>query len=170
MIWSIDGVEWQMPCQIVRTSEVKATDISGFMMNGSYFNDVMGTYMSYEIAVAVPLGMRDKYYDLYELLTGPVGNHQFVMPYSGGTIEFTGRIEKVSDEWVYHGEDNNWWKGVRFEVIANTPSKQLDADDLVNYGLPPTPQTSDAIVGDLYEYTQGGWQQSDIHSGDEEYY
>ena len=41
MIWSIDGLEWNVPCQIERTSEMTPSEISGMLLDKSYFNDVV---------------------------------------------------------------------------------------------------------------------------------
>ena len=39
MSFSIDGLEWQYPCQITREAKLTASDISGMMLDKSYFND-----------------------------------------------------------------------------------------------------------------------------------
>ena len=169
MIWSVDGVEWDIPCQVERAVELQATDISGFMLNGEYFNDVMGTYMRYDVAIAVPLGMRDEYYSVFELLSAPVNKHDFVMPYNGGTIPIEGRVEDLSDAYVYMDEGNNWWKGVRFSVVANKPTKWMSFDEFEQSGM-PTPLVSEAVEGDLYEYTENGWQQASYQDADGEYF
>lgn len=165
MIWSIDGVGWDIPCQILRTAEVKASDISGIMLNGAYFNDVLGTYMSYEVAIAVPWNMLEEYYQVYELLTNPVSGHTFVLPYNDDVVEFTGRVESVSDEWVYRN-GNNWWKGVRFTAVSNTPSKEVDAEGIQNYGLSPFPYGAEVDDG-YWRKSETGWTKEDITDGDE---
>lgn len=170
MIWSVDGVEWTIPCSIERIAEIKASDISGMMMNKAYYNDVLGTYMQYTVTLAVPAGMEDQYVDLYELLSNPVGSHAFVMPYNNSIIEFTGRVEQVSDRWVYVDENHNRWRGVSFVAIANVPSKTIDAGQLVNYGLSAFPQSASATIGDLYQLTATGWQRVVYKDADEEYY
>lgn len=167
MIWSIDGVEWNIPCQVIRTAEIKSTDISGMMMNGVWYNDVIGTYMQYEVAIAVPITMRDEYYAVYEILTQPVPYHEFILPYNAEVVTFNGRIESISDEYVYMGEDNNWWKGVRFTVISSTPSKVATADGIINYGLPQIPYAIDPEIGDYYQFTASGWVLADVYEADE---
>ena len=56
--FTIDGTEYQMPCSIQRQAEVKASNLSGDLLDGTYYNDVIGTYMTYTIGIAVPIGMR----------------------------------------------------------------------------------------------------------------
>lgn len=168
-IWSIDGVSWTIPCQIERKAEVTASEISGLMMDKTYFNDVIGTFMRYDVAIAVPQGMESQYYEIYELLTHPVGYHTFVLPYNGDTVTFIGRVEDVSDEWTLNN-GSNWWKGVRFTAISNSPTKTVDATELVNYGLSPFPDTNTAIIGEVYQLTETGWINQHFENADVKYY
>lgn len=168
-IWSIDGVGWTIPCAITRKSEVRASEVSGMMMDKSYFNDVIGTYLSYEVGIACPLGFESQYYEVYELLTHPVGYHSFELPYNGATVTFTGRVLDVSDEWVYNNGEN-WWKAIKFTAVSNTPSKTIDADELVNFGLSPFPDTNTAIIGEVYQLTANGWINQHFDDADVKYY
>ena len=54
MSFTVDGVEWNIPCTIERTAEITASEISGLLLNRNYFNDVLGTYMRYTISIAIP--------------------------------------------------------------------------------------------------------------------
>ena len=42
---TIDGVVYDVKVDVRRTAEMTASDISGLMMDKSYFNDVLGTYL-----------------------------------------------------------------------------------------------------------------------------
>ena len=120
---TIDGVSWTIPCDITRTAEIKPSEISGLLLNKTYFNDVLGIYMNYEISlVANPASMAD-YYAIYEIITQPVGEHTFVFPYNGSTITVVGRVEEISDVYVRLPNGATYWKGISFEVTANEPSK-----------------------------------------------
>ena len=46
-MFSVDGVQWDVPCRIVRTAEIAASEISGMLLDRTYFNDVLGTWMRY---------------------------------------------------------------------------------------------------------------------------
>lgn len=131
MSWFVDGNEWDIPCTIERTSEIQSSDISGMMLDKTYFNDVLGTYMQYNLKVAVPFGYEDEYNDLYEVLTEPVAGHDFSFPYADEPIEFNGRIQDVKDVYVRLPDGKMHWRGTSFTVIANEPSKEAQLSDVI---------------------------------------
>lgn len=136
MSFSIDGKTWDYPCQIEREAEIKSSDLSGLMLDKSYFNDVLGTWMQYTVTLAVPIGNEPDYYIIYNALTAPVEGHDFVLPYNSSDISFFGRVTSVSDAWVKMA-DGNYWKGTTFNIIANEPSKEAVLDDVVTRGHTP---------------------------------
>lgn len=136
MSFSIDGITWEYPCQIERVSEIKASDLSGLMLDKTYFNDVLGTWLSYSLTLAVPFGNESDYYAIYETLVKPVPSHEFVFPYNGGTKQITGRVSEVSDAWVLM-PGGNYWKGTRFQIIANEPSARAELGEVIGNGESP---------------------------------
>lgn len=121
--FKMDSVRYNVVCAIEREAELKASDISGLLMDRTYFNDVIGTYMRYTITLAVPTGEENNYAQLYEALTDPKKDHVFDMPYNQGRKIFVGRVEAISDQY-YHEEDGiHIWRNTKFTVIANEPSK-----------------------------------------------
>lgn len=166
MKWSIDGMEWNIPCTIEREAEVRSSDISGLLLNKSYFNDVIGTYMKYTVAIAVPKGMEEIYSTLYELLTNPVDGHTFILPYNDGSLTINARVTNVHDAYVRMAGDKNYWRGTKFDIIANSPTKTMDLDEIISAGLNPYPEVPEANVGDIYEYTSGGWTARNYADGD----
>ena len=82
-MFSVDGIEWPYPCTVERAAELKLSDISGLMMDGTIFNDVLGTYMQYRLKLAIPLTDMDAGNAIYEKLTEPVEGHTFIFPYNG---------------------------------------------------------------------------------------
>ena len=168
---SIDGVIWSVPCDIVRTAEVKPSQISGLMLDKSWFNDVIGTYMSYAVKIAVPVTLRDLYAQIYELLTAPVDGHAFVLPYNGSTVSITGRVQNVQDTLVrFHG-DVNHWKGISFTIIGNHPTKYYSLSEALTRGRAPLPEVSMPHDGDMWTYTDGAWVYgSPYDDADEIYY
>lgn len=170
MIWSVDGLEWNIPCQIKRVAEVAQSSISGLMMNKTYFNDVIGTYLKYDVAIAVPRGYEEEYSRLYEVLTDPEPYHDFTMPYNEQTVTFRGRVESMTDEWSYTDSNGNWWKGIRFTAIGSVPQKVKDGSTIVNYGLTPFPDEESAVVGTYWYLASTGWEELDIEDGDDTYY
>lgn len=154
---TIDGIEWRVPCQISRTAEIRASEISGLMLNKSYFNDVIGTYMSYTVQIAVPLNMRDAYTEIYEKLTDPVDGHVFILPYNGGTVQITGRVEDVSDQYVLLPGGETYWRGTTFTVIANHPTKSKTLAEIETRGRTVVPEVAEHNEGDTWVWTNGGW-------------
>lgn len=157
MNWSVDGVEWDIPCTIERIAELTASDISGFLLNRDYFNDVLGTYMRYIISIAIPKGKENEYYSLYSILTTPRDAHTFKLPYNGSYINLTARVTVISDKYVRLPNGKQTWRGTQFEIIANHPSKTYQAGEIISIGLTPRPEAPSANMGDLYEFTENGW-------------
>lgn len=123
MSFTIDNVEYKMPCSISRKAAVKSSGNSGGLLDGTYYNDVLGTYMEYDITVAVPTGMEDTYSQLYEMLTDPVPEHIVTMPYNQTTITFTARVETVSDKLYREEGTTRIWRSTSFTVTASEPQK-----------------------------------------------
>ena len=121
-MFTVDGVTWSIPCDIKRTSEITSSEISGLLLNKKYYNDVIGTYLKYDVKlVANPNEMAD-YYAIYEIITQPVGEHTFILPYNGSTVTVVGRVENISDVYrVFGGVP--YWSGTSFSVISNTPKE-----------------------------------------------
>ena len=155
---SIDGLVWDIPCDISRVSEMRSSNISGALLDRSYFNDVLGTYLKYDVTLACPPGMPRKYATIYELLTTPRAEHQFVLPYNNNTITVVGRVTAVSDVYVRLPGGAVYWKGTKFTIEANQPSKMLTLYEAETYGgIPIVPEVDSVEVGDLYQYTADGW-------------
>ena len=140
--FSVDGIGWPWPCHIGRNAEIKLTDISGVMLDGSIFNDVFGTYMSYDVTLAAPVGQETVYNAFYELLSSPVEGHTFVFPYNGGNVEITGFAAGLQDTYVPM-TDGNYWKGLTFTITSNYPTKYESLGEVLSRGRIPAPaQTS----------------------------
>lgn len=155
---TIDGITYDVKCEIRRTAELTASDISGLMLDGSYFNDVIGTYMVYDISFTYPLWDKNKYAAIIEVLTQPVDGHQFVMPYNNSTVQITGRVDEVSDEYVRLDSGREFWRRLAFTVTANHPTKQESLSDIITRGRAPLPDIAEPEIGDTYTYTANGWE------------
>ena len=153
-IWSIDGLTWEIPCQIERTSEMRPSDISGVLLDKTYFNDVIGTYLNYEISIAVPLDMVKEYENLYELITQPVDSHTFVLPYGQSTITVIGRVASVSDKYVYMDRNRNYWKGFTFTVVSNHPTKEMELGNVLTRGMSSMPSTVGIADGATFRWNE----------------
>lgn len=138
MSFTIDGKTWNYPCQIERVSEVKSSDLSNLLLDKSYFNDVLGTWLKYSLTLAVPFGNESDYYAIYDALTAPVEGHTFVLPYNSTTVQITGRVSSVSDAFVIM-PNGNYWKGTRFEILSNEPVKKTELGAVVTTGRSPIP-------------------------------
>lgn len=167
-MWSVDGMQFDLPCSIERKASLTASEVSGMLLDKTYMNDVIGTFMEYTIKLAIPIGQEGDYVTLYEILTDPIDAHTWILPYNQGTIELTARVEVISD--AYYKEENgvNIWRGIAFTVIANHPSKEYTLDEMVQRGLSPEPPIVMAELGDTYLYTENGWEMvaSNLSLGD----
>ena len=158
-MFSIDGMTWGYPCKITRTAEMTASEISGLLLDKSYFNDVIGTYMSYDVTIAIPVGRESQYATIYEALTSPVDGHAFILPYNSGMVEITGRVASVTDDYVRLPGGGIAWKGTRFTVVANHPTKEMSLDEVITRGAAPLPGGGSASMGSTYTYTAQGWEE-----------
>lgn len=157
MILSIDGVEYDVMCKVRREATVHSTDISGELMDGSYFNDVDGTFFDYELDFLYPLYDQDKYAAIYEALTEPVDGHAFVLPYNNSNIQITGRVETLSDEQIEMEGGYKYWRGTRFGIYSNHPSKTMSLSQVITRGRAPIPDVSNPSIGDTYIWDGTGW-------------
>lgn len=156
-MFTIDGIEYNVECSIDREAEIKASDISGMLLDGSIFWDVLGTYMTYDITLTMPLRNKARYAALIEMLTEPVEGHAFVLPYNEGTLQLTGKVEAPADVWVKLPSGYTYWKGLKFTITANGPTKQQTLAEAIARGLTPLPDVAAPEIGDTYTYTAEGW-------------
>lgn len=167
---SIDGRRWSVPCDMTRTAEVRPSEISGMMLDKSYFNDVIGTYLQYDVTLAVPPSMTDEYDAIYEALTDPVDGHQFILPYGQSTVQLTARVEDVKDVYVRTLSGKGLWRGIQFSVTANHPTKKMELGEVVTLGRTQLPESIDVPVGTVYEATASGWVEIDLIDADSVWY
>lgn len=156
-MFSIDGIDYDVKCKIVRKAEMSASQISGMLLNRSFFNDVIGTFLQYDISISIPLHDQDNYSALYETLTKPIDGHICIIPYNNGRLTITGRIVTVSDEYVRLPGSRAYWRNTAFSIIANHPSKQMALSQVLVRGRTPMPEAADVEEGTMYAYTGGGW-------------
>lgn len=156
-MFAIDGVQYNVECSIEREAEIKASDISGMLLDGTIFWDVLGTYMTYDVSLTMPLRNRGRYAALIEQLTEPVDGHQFVLPYNGSTLQLTGKVDGPADVWVKLPSGYTYWKGLKFTITANAPTKQQTLAGAISRGLTPLPDVEEPEIGDTYTYTENGW-------------
>ena len=169
-MWSIDGIEWEYPCDISRVSKVAQSEISGELFDRSYFSDVKGTYLRYSIKLVVPIGAEDDYTEIYETLTAPIDGHTFVLPYNQTTVTITGRVENVSDVYIDLGNGRAYWKGIAFDVIANHPTKSFTLSETLARGIAPLPQIVNIANDTIAQYIDGVWTVVAEVDADSKYY
>ncbi|MBO7670973.1 MAG: hypothetical protein J6S60_10335 [Oscillospiraceae bacterium] len=136
---------------------MKESNISGMLLNGQIFRDILGTYYSYDIRLEMPLKNKGRYHSLIEQLSEPVDGHAFVLPYNTDTLQLTGKVEKPKDVWVKLPSGYTYWDGLAFTITANGPTKELSLSQAINRGLTPLPDVMEPAIGDTYTYTANGW-------------
>lgn len=156
-MFSIDGVEYRVKCAATRGAEVRESDISGLLLNGQIFRDVLGTYFTYDIELEMPLKNKGRYSALIEQLTEPVDGHLFVLPYNTETLELTGKASDIEDVWKKLPSGYTYWDGLKFTIEPNAPTKAQTLQEAITRGLTPLPDVYDAEIGDTYTFTSEGW-------------
>lgn len=157
-MFTIDGVEYGVACEATRSAEVRESDISGLLLNGQIFRDVLGTYFTYDIQLTMPLKNKGRYAALIEQLTEPVDGHAFVLPYNNETLELTGKASDIEDVWKKLPSGYTYWDGLRFTIEPNGPTKTITLQEAITRGLTPLPDAYDAQIGDTYTFTANGWE------------
>lgn len=172
MSFTVDGIEWPVKCKVVRTVELKESEVSGLMMDLTYRNVCIGKWLRYDLAIVCPFGMEREYNQLHDLLTQPVDGHVFVLPYGAGTVTITARVQNPRDT-LYENEQGNYWAGLELTVVANHPTSVMTLEESITRGFAPLPDIGGVQVGDIYEYTADGWEEYEPPSyinGDEVYF
>ena len=157
-MFSIDGVQYNVKCTIDREWEIKDSEISGLLLNGQYFHDVLGTYMAYEVKLEMPLRNKGRYAALIQQLSEPVDGHQFVLPYNNTTLALTAKVEDPKDIWERTESGYTFWKGLEFTLTANAPTYEPTLSGAISRGLTPLPDVVEPMVGDTYTFTAEGWE------------
>ena len=163
MIISIDGIEYDVKCSVRRQADIRDTDISGEMLDGSYFHDISGTYFDYNISFLYPLYDQDKYAAIYEALTEPVDGHAFVLPYNNSTVEITAKVEMLDDEQIEMESGYKYWRGLRFGLTANAPTKVMSLSEVLTRGRAPLPDMANPAEGTSYTWDGTAWVEAVVY-------
>ena len=158
MFFSVDGIPWNFGCTIERIAELKSSEISGMLLNRSYYHDVLGTYLSYNIRIEVPRGQEKQYFSFYEAITKPVGTHSFVVPYNDKEITINGRVANIKDIYRKLPSGQVKWHGIAFTIISNTPIKKMSLGEVVASSGFVIPPDTEFTVGGIYLFTANGFQ------------
>lgn len=169
-MFTVDGMHWTFPCDIERVAEVTASELSGMLLNKNYFNDVIGTYLAYTITIVVPIGAESEYSKLYDILTEPVDAHAFILPYNQGSINITGRVQNVSDVYRRMADGSIHWKGIKFSVVSNSPSKTHTLGQVISRGISQMPDVSVKPINAIYQYDGTNWVPVELDDADEKFY
>lgn len=156
-IIQIDGIPFDVDCEITRVAEVSASSISGQMLNGMLFYDIIGTYLQYDVRLKRPLYNRATYSALYEKLTEPVAAHTVILPYNNTTVTITAHVEPITDELLTLENGTYYWKNPRFTLTSIYPTKAQTEAEAIAYGLPPLPLNVAPTVGDTYTWGGDEW-------------
>lgn len=120
----VDGTVYPVAAGVTRIAEVVSSNISGEMMDGHYLNDVQGTRFVYTVVIAVPIGSESSYHALYEILTNPVAEHTFILPYGAQNKSIKGRCTGVRDTHVKQDVSGALWRATSFTIVSNYLDKE----------------------------------------------
>lgn len=165
-MFTVDGMVWDLPCDIDRVSEVESSEISGMLLNKNYFNDVVGTFLRYTITLVVPFGAEAQYARLYEILTQAVDAHTFILPYNEGNITVVGRVQTISDVYRKLAGGRYHWRGIKFNVVSNSPNKTHTLGEAIARGISPIPDVSGVDAGAIYQYDGTQWVEAEFQDAD----
>lgn len=156
-VFMIDGLTYDVQCEITRIAEIADSDISGKLLNRTIFHDVDGTYLSYDLRFSFPLYDQAKYASIIEKLYEPVGWHEFVMPYNQETVMIVAKVDSVSDDVLELENGARYWRNTRFTISSVAPIKKMTLDGAISAGMPPVPGFSAPEIGDTYTWNGSAW-------------
>ena len=125
----VDGTTYNFPCDIDRQVTLQESDVSGMLMNKRIYHDVIGSYLSYDVTVVIPIGSEEMYAQLYDLLASPVTSHIFTFPYNQREITFEGSISQISDKLYRKVHGTQIWRNISFRVTANQPMNEGEENE-----------------------------------------
>lgn len=166
----IDNSEYTFATSVKRRSVVVSSDNSGMLMDGTYYNDVIGTYLEYDVSLAIPEGQQDAYVTFYETITSPVAYHDFVLPYNNSSVVVRGRIQNISDSYLQKNSQGKvTWRNIRFTIAESIPHKTSSGS--YTPVVPPTAYISAANVDEHLVFTIVDFDEvEDIERDDEHLY
>lgn len=170
MLLTIDGAQYDVKCKLRRVSEVRESDISGQMADKSYFSDVFGTYLQYQLVFTYPLHDQGKYASIYEALTAPVGDHSFILPYNGQSVTINGKVDTATDDYMDPDGGRTYWRDLTVTIEANNPTKTMSLGQVISLGRPAMPEAMDASEGDTYVWHNGSWVFTEYPDADDIYF
>ena len=59
------------------------------------------------------------------------------------------------------------WRGVRFDVVANHPSREMALEQVLERGRSPMPNIAAPAEGDSFSFVEGRWTRVDYADADE---
>ena len=122
---TMDGVTYNFAASVTRQAIIRSSDVSGYLLNNDYYNDVLGTYYEYTVKIAVPRGSEADYAFFYRNLAAPVAEHTFILPFNQTQKTVKARVSIISDE--FYGQDENgvkYWRRTTFKISANEPDRE----------------------------------------------
>lgn len=137
-VFYVDGTEYTLPCSLQRNIRKRESDNSGYLMNGKYHSDYLGTYIDYSVKLAIPIGSESEYANLHELLSNPnKTEYTFTMPYNQEYITFNGKVDVLPDAYfgTYQNEGNNKvtvWRAISFEIQGTEPIFEVETNESSN--------------------------------------
>lgn len=162
-----DGTAYDdLMISVEREANIRESDNSGYMLDGSYFADKIGTYFTYAVKVAVPVLKESLYTTLYEVITDPVNAHSFTLPYNQSMVNITGRVDGVQDAFYRQEGSVKIWRQISFSIISNYPTKQNTLGQVIEIGMQEKPDSITPSEGDAYQYVNGTWIQLSYSDAD----
>lgn len=162
MFFSVDGMLWTLPCDIKRSARTEESDLSGQMVGGNFYRDVIGTYFDYDVTLVPNPQDMETYYEMYDKLTEPVDGHIFIFPFNANIIQLNCKVESLNDVYVRMPNGGIYWKGINFKAVANVPTYVDQGGTVTVRGLAPVPDIENPSIGDTYRYTKDGWRMVDV--------
>lgn len=157
-MFTVDGISWDIPCDITRLADIMASEISGMLLNGVYFYDDLGTYLSYDVKLTPNPHRMGDYYALFEALTAPNSVHTFLLPYNGDTVEISAHVGETNDVYVRLPGGRVYWRGLEFTLTSIASTKSITLGESIARGLPALPSVALPNIGDTYTWTVDGWE------------
>lgn len=125
MKFTVDGVVYNaFVTELSRSIRVVESDLSGDVMSGEHFRDMVGSYCDYSMTIGTDSLSPEEYDALVEVLADPKEFHTVILPYGRSTLEFEAYIEEISDSLKSDRNGKKNWTDLSVGFYAKKPYRR----------------------------------------------
>lgn len=124
-MFKVDGKDYTaLVTSLDRLFEVADSESTGRTKDWRMHRDVIGTFYNYSLEINTFSLTKEKYDELYKILSAPQESHTMTFPYGQETLTFEAYVTKGKDTLKRISENGNLWSGLTVNFIAISPQRR----------------------------------------------